>query len=102
MYKQYSPLPAGAGFQPQVSNLVRQRVVANGVEGGGLLLAAGEAEGGDGGEGVGDREPWARLEEDVGAVHKLQRDREARHRAAGADADLGRRLGFGAEWALPP
>jgi hypothetical protein len=64
-------------------------VVADGVERGGrgggeLLLAAGqvearEAEGGEGGEGPGDGEPGARLEENVGAVHRLQGDGEASH-----------------------
>lgn len=78
-----------------------ERVVADGVErggrgggGGGLLLAAGEveareAEGGDGGEGAGDGEPGARLEEDVRAVHRLQGDREARHGAADAGGGVG-------------
>jgi hypothetical protein len=46
-----------------------------------------EAEGGDGGEGAGDGEPGARLEEDVGAVHRLQRDREARHGAAAGGSE---------------
>lgn len=82
-----------------------QRVVADGVERGGggggggggmLLLAAGEveareAEGGDGGEGARDGEPGARLQEDVRAVHRLQGDREARHRRrpAGSGARVG-------------
>lgn len=58
-------------------------------------VEAGEAEGGDGGEGAGDGEPGAGLEEDVRAVHRLEGDREARHRRRRCRRVAGERLGLG-------